>query len=203
MTTELEPDGRIWNRARGGDEAAFEAIFDRHSGRVYNFCYRALGSWDQAEEQTAIVFLQAWRRRSQVEAERDSVLPWLLNIANHCVRNEQRSRRRHARLLGRLQEARPLVQDDGSASVDAAIDRAGQATQLAQVLKQLRPNDQQVLRLFYFGELTVEQTAQALEIPLGTAKSRLSRARGHLRDLLAPPPSHVPQKAPQIIEEAP
>ena len=55
---------------------------------------RATGDWSQAEELTAIVFLEAWRRRTQVELERDNALPWLLGVATNVLRNLRRSQRR-------------------------------------------------------------------------------------------------------------
>lgn len=124
-----EPDGQLWQRAQTGDEAAFEAVFDRHSTRIYNFCYRTTGSWSQAEDLLAIVFLQAWRQRDKVQAERDTVPPWLLSIANNTCRNEHRSLRRHSRLIIRLQDARPAVEPDFSDSADQELDaRAGNST---------------------------------------------------------------------------
>jgi len=117
---------------------AFEAVFDRHSPRIYNFCYRTTGSWSQAEDLLAIVFLQAWRRRDKVQAERDTVLPWLLSIANNTCRNEQRSLRRHARLIARLQDARPPVEPDFSDNANQELDARAGNTILHDAMARLR-----------------------------------------------------------------
>src|SRR5437763_15867621 len=95
-------DAALWQRAAEGDTQAFGTIFERHAGTVYNYCFRRTGNWSQAEELTAIVFLEAWRRRGQVVPERDEAIPWLLGVATNVLRNLRRSKRRHRAALERL-----------------------------------------------------------------------------------------------------
>src|ERR1043165_7687516 len=80
-------DAALWQRAAAGDTGAFGTIFERHATTVYNYCFRRTGNWAQAEELTAIVFLEAWRRRTQVQLERDEAIPWLLGVATNVLRN--------------------------------------------------------------------------------------------------------------------
>lgn len=185
MTEGQEPDGALWHRAQEGDEGAFERIFDRHANRIYNFCFRATGSWDRAEDSLSIVFLQAWRSRHQVHEGRDSLLPWLLAIANNTCRNERRSRRRHTRLLARLESVDRGIDPDFSSEVDFRVDDQERVQSMLTALNKISPNERDLIRLCYFGDLTIEQAALALGIPVGTAKSRLSRARARLRADLA------------------
>src|SRR5439155_12710089 len=95
-------DAALWQRAAAGETQAFGTIFERHARTVYNYCFRRTGDWSQAEELTAIVFLEAWRRRGQVVLERDEAIPWLLGVATNVLRNLRRSQRRHRAALERL-----------------------------------------------------------------------------------------------------
>ncbi|HEX6662734.1 MAG TPA: sigma factor, partial [Gaiellaceae bacterium] len=86
---------------------------------MYNFCFRRTGDWAQAEELTAIVFLEAWRRRMQVELERSDALPWLLGVATNVIRNLRRSQRRHRAAIERLPRERVA---DFAVDVDERLD---------------------------------------------------------------------------------
>ena len=97
-----ESDGDLWSQVSTHNGAAFAELFERHSKSVYNHCFRLTGSWSAAEDLTSVVFLQAWRRRDQVRIHGDSILPWLLAVANNATRNSERSLRRHRLLLAKL-----------------------------------------------------------------------------------------------------
>ena len=177
-------DAALWQRAAAGDTAAFGTIFERHATTVYNYCFRRTGNWAQAEELTAIVFLEAWRRRTQVQLERDEAIPWLLGVATNVLRNLRRSQRRHGAALERLPRERVA---DFTADVDARLDDERQMRATLRALDKLQRSDQDVLALCVWEELTYEQAALALGIPVGTVRSRLSRARARLRELSSNP----------------
>ena len=177
-------DAALWQRAVAGETAAFGTIFERHARTVYNFCFRRTGDWAQAEELTAIVFLEAWRRRAQVELERDDALPWLLGVATNVLRNLRRSQRRHRAALERLPRERVA---DFAVDVDERLDDERQMRAVLRALQKLPRADQDVLALCVWEELTYEQAALALGVPVGTVRSRLSRARDRLRELTSDP----------------
>jgi RNA polymerase sigma-70 factor (ECF subfamily) len=177
-------DAALWQRAAAGDTAAFGTIFERHATTVYNYCFRRTGNWAQAEELTAIVFLEAWRRRTQVQLERDEAIPWLLGVATNVLRNLRRSQRRHRAALERLPRERVA---DFAADVDARLDDERQMRATLRALDKLSRSDQDVLALCVWEELTYEQAALALGIRVGTVRSRLSRARARLRELSSNP----------------
>jgi RNA polymerase sigma-70 factor, ECF subfamily len=96
-------DEELWSHAAtDGSGEAFGELFERHADRVYAHCFSRTGSWSMAEDLTSVVFLEAWRRRSEVRFSGDSALPWLLAVANNATRNAQRSLRRHNLLLAKL-----------------------------------------------------------------------------------------------------
>lgn len=177
-------DAALWQRAAAGETEAFGEIFERHAGTVYNYCFRRTGDWSQAEELTAIVFLEAWRRRAQVQLERDEAIPWLLGVATNVLRNLRRSQRRHRAALERLPRERA---EDFAGEVDARLDDERQMRAALRLLRKLPRADQDVLALCVWEELTYEQAALALGVPVGTVRSRLSRARARLRELSGNP----------------
>ena len=137
-----------------------------------------------AEDLTSVVFLEAWRKRRHVRLYGDSMLPWLLAVANNCLRNAERSRRRYHRLLAKLPRSEDIPALDVQTS--KRVDNETAVRQLLHVLRQLSTEDQEVIALCDWSGLSYEEAATALNIPVGTVKSRLSRARNRLRALMGP-----------------
>jgi RNA polymerase sigma factor (sigma-70 family) len=180
-TREMEPeDSSLWSRVRAGDAEAFGLLFERYATAIYNYCFRRTGSWDTAEDLLSMVFLEAWRRRDQ-ELPPDKVLPWLYGIATNVLRNRRRSERRFAALLSRLPTPRA---DPGFDDLVAArIDDERQMQHVLALTRRLPKREQDVLALCAWAELSYEDAAVALGVPVGTVRSRLSRARQRLREL--------------------
>lgn len=173
-------DRDLWYEAVGHDGGAFGLIFRRHAPTVYNHCFRRTASWADAEDLTSVVFLEAWRRRKDVRFYSESVLPWLLAVANNAVRNARRSTRRHQRFLATL----PPPADVGDFA-DQAVQRADDERAMGSILAavaDLRIEEQEAIALCDWAGLSYAAAAGALGIPAGTIRSRLSRAHSHLRD---------------------
>ena len=179
-------DAVLWQRAVAGDPDSFGELFERHSRSVYNYCFRRTGSWSQAEDLTSVVFLEAWRRRSDVRLEHERALPWLLGVATNVIRNSWRSQRRHRAAMARFPRERDL---DFAPDVDERLDDERQVGEVLRALKKLSRADQDVLALCSWQGLSYEETAVALGVPVGTVRSRLSRARARLSEL-TPPSGH-------------
>lgn len=173
-------DADLWTRSRAGDRDALGALFERHGKAVYNFCFRRTGSWTTAEDMLSVVFIEAWRRRDQ-DLPPDKVLPWLYGIATNVVRNQRRSERRYAVALSRVPAVPP--EPDFAAMSDQRVDDEWQAQGALDVLRKLPRREQDVFVLCVWMELSYEEAAVALRVPVGTVRSRLSRARSHLREL--------------------
>ena len=175
-------DAALWQRAAAGERDAFGLLFERHVRTVYNYCFRRTGDWSQAEELTAVVFLEAWRRRRDVQLERDDALPWLLGVATNVVRNLRRTRRRYRSAIERLPREQVA---DFAVDVDERLDDERRMRAVLRVVGKLPRDDQDVLAVCVWEGLTYEEAALALDIPVGTVRSRLSRARARLRELVA------------------
>lgn len=181
-TMSTSTDRALWDRAAEGDAEAFAQLYDRHSRAIYNFLYRRTASWSDAEDLTSAVFMHAWRRRAEVELDRDSALPWLLRTADYIVRNEWRSKARYRRALA---AAQLLVTHERDHADDVAgrVDDDRQIRRARAALRKLPKHEQEIVELCIWAGLDQQAAAVALGIPLGTVKSRLSRARKHLREL--------------------
>jgi RNA polymerase sigma-70 factor, ECF subfamily len=190
-------DAALWERAAAGDTAAFGTLFERHFRSVYNYCFRRTGDWSQAEELTAIVFFEAWRRRRDVRLERHDALPWLLGVATNVVRNLRRTQRRHRSALARLPREQAA---DFAADADERLDDERQMQRVLSALGKLPRADQDVLALCLWEGLSYEDAAVSLGVPVGTVRSRLSRARARVREL-APADGHEWDEAAVVIEE--
>lgn len=175
-------DELLWSCAthqRDGD--AFGQLFERHADAIYNYCFRWTGNWSTAEDLTSVVFLEAWRRRNEVSFSGESVLPWLLVVASYAARNAQRTLRRHARLLKKLPRAGS--EPDFTMDADHRIDAERQMARIHLALRGLGDGEREVLSLCDWAGLSYAEAANALGIPIGTVRSRLSRARQHIREL--------------------
>lgn len=173
-TAQLDDD-ELWRRTQAGDTAAFAVVFDRYCDLIYNFVFRRTASWDTADDAVGVVFSEAWRQRQSIRLLEGSMRPWLLGVAANLVRRRWRSHERAARAMARL--GQQLVIEDHAVDVIRRID---DERRLAHVLRRLDalPHDQrEVLLLWVWEELSYDEIAVALGIPVGTVRSRLSRAR--------------------------
>jgi RNA polymerase sigma factor (sigma-70 family) len=173
-------DAELWTRSQAGDRDAFGALFERHAKLIYNYCFRRVGNWTTAEDMLSVVFLEAWRRREK-ELPPDKVLPWLYGIATNVVRNQRRSERRFAAALRRMSAVEPEPNFAGRS--DERVDDERQTQGALDLLRRLPPRERDVLVLCAVMELSYEDAALALGVPVGTVRSRLSRARARLREL--------------------
>jgi RNA polymerase sigma-70 factor (ECF subfamily) len=177
-------DQELWAAAVGGDAEAFGVLFERHARPVYNFAFRRTANWAAAEDVASEVFLVAWRRRGEVvfSTETGSVLPWLLGVATNHLRNQRRGKRRADAAIARL-DARAAQPDFSDEILVRMADEAQMAAVLA-VVEQLPEHERDVLALCAWAGLDYADAALALEVPVGTVRSRLSRARSRLRELV-------------------
>jgi RNA polymerase sigma factor (sigma-70 family) len=154
---------------------AFVAIFERHFDVIGRYLRRRL-SETLADELTAEVFMIAFARRASYDLARPDARPWLYGIAANLLRAHARAEERELRALARAAA-------DPTRSPEVAVDSPSTPLEpvLAGVLAGLAPGDREVLLLFAWGELKYEEIAHALELPVGTVKSRLNRTRALVR----------------------
>jgi len=170
-------------RIRSGDPAAFGEAFDEHATAVYRHAVRYDGSHDGAEDVVSLTFLEAWRIRATVRPEGDSLRPWLLGIATNVLRNRRRAARRHRAAMLRVPPPESVA--DFADEVVSRLHDTEQLAAAAAALRRLRRTEREVFLLCVWSQLDYAAAAEALGIPIGTVRSRLSRARSRLRTLAA------------------
>ena len=170
-------------RIRAGDTAAFAALFDTHGQAVHRYAAHSTGDWSTAEDVVSLTFLEAWRLRTSLHEDGGPLLPWLFGIATNVLRNTARSARRHRAAMERV-PPREVVPD----FADELVDRMHDAARLAaaqRALAALRRPEREVFALVVWSGLDYASAAEALGVPVGTVRSRLSRARTRLQALAA------------------
>jgi RNA polymerase sigma factor (sigma-70 family) len=179
---ETRSDAELIARASRQPEL-FGVVFDRHFATIHRYLERRVGQ-DGADELAGEVFRIAFEKRRRFRPVHESALPWLYGMATNLLLKRWRGDARAARALARIQA--PSLNGDGE--LEAAVDRLSAAaarTRLLEALAALNPGDRDVVVLVAWEELTYEEVAAALDIPLGTVRSRLNRARRAFRELLA------------------
>jgi RNA polymerase sigma factor (sigma-70 family) len=176
-------DTALWQCAVAGDHDAFGRLFDRHSGAVYSYLFRRTADWSAAEDLTAAVFLQAWRKRGQVVFDAESALPWLLGVARQLLRNTVRVRARYQAALARAgaELAASAPPADPAEQVASQVDSEREMARLRQALARLPRQQRETVELCVFAGLDQNAAAIAMGVSVGTVKSRLHRARRSLQ----------------------
>jgi RNA polymerase sigma factor (sigma-70 family) len=153
------------------DAEAFRDIFERHHVEIRRYVRRRIADADVAEDLAAETFARAFAARAAFVDQGYGIRPWLFQIATNLLRDEVRASARRRTLGQRLRGERP----------PAVILPAGADPELGSALATLRRDELDALLLFAWAELSYEEIATAVGVPVGTVRSRLSRARARLR----------------------
>jgi len=180
-------------RLRAGEPAALGELFDEQAQAVYRHGYRLTADRSLAEDVLSATFLQAWRIRQRIDPEGGSLQPWLLGIATNTIRNLTRKARRERNLLARLWP--PEQVPDFADEVVGRMDDAGTLASVREALRNLRTAEREVVALCVWAGLDYASAAQALGVPVGTVRSRLSRARRKLAASEGRGPELIPRLA--------
>jgi RNA polymerase sigma-70 factor (ECF subfamily) len=172
-------------RVRAGDPDAFGVLYDECARSVYNHAFRLTGNWSAAEEVVSLTFLEAWRLRGKVDPDGGSLRPWLLGIAGNVARNVSRAASRHQMAVARLPPPHPVP--DFTDELAGRIDDEARLRELSAAMAGLRRGEREVLALCVWSGLDYADAARVLGVPVGTVRSRLSRARKKLRTLVGEP----------------
>lgn len=175
-TEDLEVDlDDLAARLRDGEPEALAEAYDRWAPLVHTLALRSLGSHHDAEDVTQQVFVSAWRGRSTLRPDRGSVPGWLVGITRHRIADTWAQRARAARDAGAV-AAHAVVQEHPPPD-----DRLAVRLLLADELDRLGDPRATVIRMAFVDELTHEEIAARLGLPLGTVKSHVRRGLVQLR----------------------
>ena len=161
---------------------AFGLIYDRHAPALLRFLGRRAGA-RVAEGLLGELFRVAFERRKTFDASRASALPWLYGIGSNVLLKHRRNEARRLRASARMATAGgPATRRASVAALDARL----LFPRVADAIESLPDPEREALLLFAWEELPYESVAEALDLPIGTVRSRLNRARARLRELLEP-----------------
>jgi RNA polymerase sigma-70 factor (ECF subfamily) len=164
--------------ARQGDMQAWEALVNAHQPTVFRLAYLILGDPDEAEDVTQEAFVRAFFSLARFDTQRP-FRPWLVTIASNLARNQQRSLSRYWAAIQRWVNYQPHP----GVQPDIAGDHLG-SQELWAAVRLLGPDDQALIYLRFFLEMSEAETAQSLGLPVGTVKSRQHRALARLRKIM-------------------
>ena len=161
------------------ESSRFTAVFERHVSGIHRYLSYRVGR-DLADDLTAEVFLRAFKGRRTFEASKGSVSAWLFGIATNIVRHHRRDEQRRFRLDQRV------LGEPGPSSGGDFADFVVSRSDLDSAIAKLDQKSRDVVLLVAGAGLSYEEAAAALAVPLGTVRSRLSRARNQVRSQLGP-----------------
>lgn len=162
------------------EQRAFEVIFDRHFEAVHRFAAGRVGLQD-AGDVAAETFARAFGRRHRFRTDRSSALPWLFGIAVNVCRERNRRSGRGQRAATRLAVSADMITEPFESASAERLDAQRLRPELAAALRQLSDDEYALIMLASESELTYQQMADLLGIPVGTVRSRLARARKRIR----------------------
>lgn len=171
----------LLKRSARGDEAAFAELYDATSARAYGLALRVVRDPSQAEEVTQEAFLEVWRTASRFDPARGSAVGWLLTI----VHRKSVDRVRSAEAASRRDTAyhhdnQPVAHDATAEAAEASME----AHRVRSALDDLTAVQREALELAYFGGYTHTEVATMLDLPVGTAKTRIRDGLIRLRDAM-------------------
>lgn len=180
--TASSPDlGDLLRQAARGDEAAFAQLYDATAARVHGLVLRVVRDPAQAEEVTQEAYLEIWRTASRFDPDRGSPHSWLMTIGHRKavdrVRSAEAATRRDQTYH---REIVPMAHDDTAERATASLE----AERVRAALRKLTVVQREALELAYFGGYTHREVATMLDLPVGTAKTRIRDGLIRLRDTM-------------------
>lgn len=164
-----------------GDEAAFAALYDATAARLHGLVVRVVRDPAQSEEVTQEAFLDIWRTASRYEPDRGTALSWLLTIAHRKAVDRVRSAEAATRRDTTYHSSNAGVEHDVTAEAAGA---AIEARRVRNAMRALTAVQREALELAYFGGYTHTEVATMLDLPVGTAKTRIRDGLIRLRDTM-------------------
>ena len=164
-----------------GDEGAFARLYDAMAARVYGLAVRVVRDPAQAEEVTQEAFLEIWRTASRYDVKKGSAVSWILTIVHRKAVDRVRSAEASSRRDTTYHQESITPEHDSTAEAATA---SMEARRVRQALRTLTQVQQEALELAYFKGYTHTEVAALLDLPVGTAKTRIRDGLIRLRDTM-------------------
>jgi len=183
----LAAEAALMKRLQRGDARAFEQLVRTHQHRVFDFCYRMLGDREEASDIAQDVFISVHQNLAGFRQDA-KLTTWILRISkNHCLNRlkylaRRGSKRREA--FDRVEESRLASALETPPSPDIRLVAEAERCQVQAAIAQLEPDQRLLVALRDIEGLSYEEIVEVTELPVGTVKSRLHRARERLAELI-------------------
>ena len=175
-------DEDLMRYVRKADPAAFEVLYDRHSGVAFSLAYRIVGTRAQAEDVVQEAFLSIWRSGARYDRARGSVRTWVLGIVHNRAIDGLRRATVHDKRRASDEGISERLEAADRTEVEVA--RREEAGTVREAMDVLPPEQSQVIELAYFGGFTHSEIAQMLGMPIGTVKGRMRLGLEKMRGAL-------------------
>ena len=182
MVSDSISDADCVRRIQHGEVDAFEVLVRRHEKTIFNLVYRMLGDYDDAIEVSQEVFLSAYRAIGQFRGDAN-FSTWLYRIALNHATTRRRSNNSRQHRTAPIEDME-LIRDSQPGPAET-LEKKEMQERVQLALNKLAPEDAAVILLRDLQDVPYDEVARLLEIPVGTVKSRLHRARQALKSLLA------------------
>jgi RNA polymerase sigma-70 factor, ECF subfamily len=176
-------DQQLVAASKRGDQDAFAQLVQRYQRRIFNLVYRMLQQYEEASEITQETFLAAWQGLPSFRGEA-RFATWLYRIAYNGALKQLETRKRDRALQAALQAEKALESDDNFDRASAQIDERERQALVQEQLSHLPAKYRIVLILRHLQDMTYEEMAEILTMPVGTIKTHLFRARNLLKERL-------------------
>lgn len=180
-------DLKTIRRCKRGEEAAFAEILTRYRAPIYNLCYRMTRNPEDARDLGQEVFIKVFGLLDRFD-ESYAFSSWLFRIAtNHCIDHLRRNRMRFLSLessIGKDGQEYEMQLPDRGPDPDQALQRQQALERLEEVIADLPPHYRAITLLRHDQQLSYEEIAEILQLPLGTVKARIHRARNMVQQML-------------------
>lgn len=160
-----------------GGQREFSKLYDRYSAAVYSLILKWIKDTETAQNLLQDVFMKAWRSRERYNAEKGRLFTWFYHIARHICIDYMRSKAYKKMRASVMSDDVPLLIPEGFVTMNKNPDAIG----LRNLVRSLVKEEQEIIEMMYFKGYTQREIAQITETPLGTIKTRMSRAIRNMR----------------------
>lgn len=173
-------DSDLYEGLRAGDKSCLEILYQKYEKLLYSYAYKMTSSHERSEEVVQDVFMKVWQKKGAYDADKGKLSTWLISITRNSVIDLSRRKK-----LDTFEyDERDDVNKDTDyfhSSVEQEADRHENQKMINEAMHTLNDEQKRIITLFYFRAYSQSQIAAALDLPLGTVKSRIRLALGHLR----------------------
>ncbi|HZO75917.1 MAG TPA: sigma-70 family RNA polymerase sigma factor [Ktedonobacteraceae bacterium] len=178
-----QDEAALITASQGGDQEAFAQLVQLHQRRIFNLTFRILRQYEEASEVTQETFLAAWQALPSFRKDA-RFSTWLYRIAYNCSMKQLEQRKRDQALQIAMQEERALERTSNNEWANAQLEERETQAFVREHLARLPAKYQIVLILRHLQDMSYEEMAEILTVPIGTIKTHLFRARNLLKERL-------------------